>query len=94
VLADTRQAEVSPENLETPLLCCHGLFDDLVDIERARLAYEAFAQPGRPAAWHEFPQGHEVSYEEIEVVRLWLAERFSEPGPETPSTGAAPATPV
>ncbi len=77
ILGDTLEAEASPENRTTPLLSCHGTFDDVVDIARGRHAYEALALPGRPAAWHQFPQGHEVSIEEIEVIRQWLAELFS-----------------
>jgi phospholipase/carboxylesterase len=76
ILGDTLAAEARPENLTTPLLSCHGRLDDVVDIERGRHAHQALAHPGRPAAWHEFPQGHEVSLEEVELIRRWLSDRF------------------
>jgi len=76
VLSETRDAEAVPANRLTPLLACHGTADPLVDIRRARSAYDAHAASGRPAEWHEFPIGHEVSAEEIAVIRRWLGERF------------------
>jgi phospholipase/carboxylesterase len=80
ILGDTLAAEASPENRTTPLLSCHGRFDDVVDIGRGRDAHETLAHAERPAAWHEFPHGHEVSLEEIEVIRGWLGDLFSETG--------------
>jgi phospholipase/carboxylesterase len=76
VLAETREAEATPANRLTPLLCCHGTRDLLVDVSRGRAAYEAHAASGRPAAWHELPMGHEVSPQEIDVIRAWLRDRF------------------
>jgi phospholipase/carboxylesterase len=76
VLASTREAEVSPANRLTPLLGCHGTADPLVSLARGRAAYRAHAASGRPADWHEFPMGHEVCPEEIQVIRRWLGERF------------------
>lgn len=83
-LADARGAEESPANRATPLLTCHGRFDPLVPATRGRAAYEAHAQ-GRPAEWHDFPMAHEVSLDEIGVIRHWLQARFaSAPGAGPP----------
>src|SRR5262249_8693002 len=79
LLADTREAECGPANRPTPLLGCHGSYDPMVPVEGGRAAYESYAQAGRPAAWHEFPIAHEMSLEEVRVIRDWLAERF-QPG--------------
>jgi phospholipase/carboxylesterase len=76
VLPDTREAEASPANRLTPLLVCHGTEDRLVDVARGRAAYHAHAASGRPAEWHEFEMAHEVSREEIDVLRRWLGERL------------------
>lgn len=76
VLGSTREAEASPKNRLTPLLCCHGKHDQMVPPRAARAAYEAYAQGERPAAWHEFPMGHEVCLPEVEVVRDWLQARL------------------
>jgi len=77
VLAHTREAEGHPANRDTPLLSCHGTYDDMVPIRRAREAYQAYAHPGRSAEWHEFPMAHEVSPPEIAVIRDWLAGRYA-----------------
>ena len=74
VLPEARKEE-SPANRATPLLCCHGRFDPLVPVARGRQAYEVHAR-GRTAEWHDSPMAHEVSLDEIGVVRRWLHARF------------------
>jgi phospholipase/carboxylesterase len=85
VLPDTREEEAAAANRDTPLVACHGTYDPMVPVARARQAYQAYAHPGRPAEWHEFPIGHEVSPPEIAVIRDWLATRFI---PEEGRTGS------
>jgi phospholipase/carboxylesterase len=77
VRARTREAEAAEANRGTPLLFAHGQYDPMIPLSRARAAYEAYATPGRDVAWHEFPMAHQVSPEEIVVLRDWLARRFS-----------------
>jgi phospholipase/carboxylesterase len=78
ILAENLEAEVHEANRDTPVLCCHGSQDPLVTRDRGRQAHDRVEalSPDRPVEWHEFPMGHEVCPEEIEVVRRWLAERF------------------
>jgi phospholipase/carboxylesterase len=85
VLPHTREAEAAAANRDTPLLACHGTYDPMVPVARARQTYQAYAHPGRAAEWHEFPIGHEVSPPEIAVIRDWLARRFI---PEEGRTGS------
>jgi len=47
-----------------------------VSLARGRAAYDAHAASGRPAEWHQYPMGHEVSPPEIDLVRRWLHERL------------------
>ena len=75
VLPDTLEDEATEANRTTPLLFCHGTFDPMVPVERSREACRRCAARGNPAEWHEFPMEHQVSMEEIEVVRDWLHER-------------------
>ena len=76
ILAATREAEASAQNAATPMLSCHGTYDPLVPLAAGRQAYEAYA-PGRAAEWRAFPIAHQVSLDEIHVVRDWLHERFA-----------------
>jgi len=80
ILPATRAKEESPANRATPLLCCHGRFDPLVPVARGRQAYEAYAR-GRTAEWHDSPMAHEVSLDEIGVIKRWLHARFGSPPP-------------
>jgi len=86
VLSDTREAEAGPANGKTPMLFCHGTYDPLVGIERGRAAHRAHARPERAVEWHDFPIGHEVSPDEIEVIGRWLAGLFRQ-SPRRQTTG-------
>jgi phospholipase/carboxylesterase len=77
LLPETLGAEVAAENLGTPILLCHGLYDDLVPVARGREAFEARRAEGRPVEWRDFPIGHEVSMEEIETFGAWLRQRLT-----------------
>lgn len=81
LLPETREAEAGLANAGTPVLFCHGLYDPVVDVARAREAYADCAAAGRPAEWREFPMGHEVCLEEIELIRDWLHARLADPHP-------------
>jgi phospholipase/carboxylesterase len=76
VLAPLREREETIANRPTPMLFCHGTADQVVPIAAGRLAYEAHARADRPAEWHQFPMGHEVSPSELTVIRQWLGARF------------------
>ena len=76
LLPETLGLEGAAENRATPILFCHGTYDDLVLTAYGREAYEARRAEGRPVQWREFPIGHEVSMPEIETVGEWLRERL------------------
>jgi phospholipase/carboxylesterase len=79
LLPERSAQERSAANRATPMLLCHGRFDDVVPIAagRASLAeLRATAAPEATIEWDEFPIGHEVSSEEIEKVGVWLRARF------------------
>lgn len=76
VRAPSREAEAAPRNRATPMLFCHGAQDPLVPIAGGRAAWQAHASAEREALWREFPMAHEVSDDEIEVVREWLHARL------------------
>jgi len=78
VLSETRAAEAAAANQTTPLLFCHGVLDELVAVERGRAAYASCRDEGRPCVWQDFEMGHQVSLEELLLVRDWLQRRFGE----------------
>lgn len=76
VLEGTRASEGQAANAETPMLFCHGSVDDVVAMRRGKQAHAAYATDGRDVRWHDFPMAHQVSMEEIGVIKRWLRERI------------------
>ncbi len=71
-------SQIHEANRSIPILCCHGKLDDLIPSELGKETYD-FLQAktkSRDIRWEEFPIGHEVSPEEIEVIAAWLRERL------------------
>jgi phospholipase/carboxylesterase len=79
VLASTREAELAPANAATPMLFCHGTYDPLVPAAAGMRAWQDYSE-GRDARWKTFPIAHQVSMDEIHVVRDWLHARFDSVG--------------
>ena len=55
------------------VLICHGTADDVVPVIFARRIRLVLEEHGIEAEYHEFPIGHQVSEEEIGVVRKFIA---------------------
>jgi len=62
---------------KVPVLLAHGTFDDVVPINYARRARARLEDAGFDVAFHEFPMGHQVVTEEIELVKEFIASRSS-----------------
>jgi phospholipase/carboxylesterase len=78
VLSDRLARERSAANVDTPVLMCHGLLDDVVPIGAGRASAAAWraSAPQADVQWQQFPIGHEVSPDEIARVGAWLRERL------------------
>ena len=78
VLADRLARERAAANLSTPVLMCHGTFDDVVPIRAGRASVDALraSAPEGDVQWQEFPIGHEVSPDELALVGGWLHARL------------------
>jgi phospholipase/carboxylesterase len=68
--------ERSEANRSTPILMCHGLLDDVVPIGAGRASAAALRGIDAPVEWQQFPIGHEVSPEELDLVGAWLRARL------------------
>jgi len=62
-----------PELRAIPLFIAHGLADEVVPVLTARRARRLFEEHGLDPEYHELPIGHQVSQEEIDLVRLFIA---------------------
>ena len=66
-------ARTDPANADTPIFFGHGLYDEVVPVEKGRAAHDAAEAAGHPVTWGAWPMGHEVCLEEIEALRGWLS---------------------
>ena len=72
-LAGTLEAERHAVNADVPILMAHGVYDEMIGIERARDSRAALEALGYAVEWLEYPMGHSVSPEEIAAIGGWLA---------------------
>lgn len=63
-----------------PALITHGTYDDVLPVEFGREANVLLAGFGLDVTYHEFPVGHQVSEESLEVVDEWLANLSNRAG--------------
>lgn len=75
----TFETESSAANRGTPLLFCHGTHDDMLPLALGKEAHDYMRAhtDGAAIEWHEFPIGHSVCPEEIEIIARWLGERLA-----------------
>jgi len=64
--------ERSAENAAVPVFMAHGLFDNMISIDRAALSRDALAALGYAVQWHEYPMAHSVCPEEIGDIASFL----------------------
>jgi phospholipase/carboxylesterase len=64
--------EEMPPLKPLPVLIAHGTGDDVVPVVHARRTRLVLEEHGLSPEYHELPMGHNVSPEEIEVVREFL----------------------
>jgi phospholipase/carboxylesterase len=55
-----------------PFILTHGVQDTMLPIEWARLSRDRLQSLGVSLAYHEFPMGHNISRESLEVLYKWL----------------------
>jgi phospholipase/carboxylesterase len=58
---------------DVPVLIVHGTEDDMIPVLAARRARRILEEHGIEPEYHEFPMGHHVTPESMEVVRNFMA---------------------
>ena len=56
-----------------PVLVSHGSVDEVVRVNYARRARAVLEEAGFDVEYHEYPMGHQVTMEEIAVVKAFIA---------------------
>jgi phospholipase/carboxylesterase len=72
-LAGTLERERSAANQGLPIFMGHGLYDDLIPIDRAMASRDYLEKLGYPVEWHEYPMPHSVCAPEIADIAAFLS---------------------
>lgn len=70
--ARTLQSESSAANQRLPIFLAHGEQDEVVVIDRARVARTNLQAMGHLVDWRSYPMGHEVDDAELADLGAWL----------------------
>lgn len=63
-----------------PVFVQHGSHDPVIPVQLGRDAAAAWQQEGALVRYHEFPGGHHVDPQGLELAAAWLAEALGEAG--------------
>ncbi len=62
-----------------PILHMHGAYDEIIPVEAAHMTRDMLRLSGARYAYHEYPIGHGIHPDGLQLVQTWLAERLAEP---------------
>lgn len=71
-LHDTLPKELTDAGRATPLLMCHGRADPVLPLSMGTSSRDGLRGWGMKVEWHDYPMGHAVCAEEIDVISGWL----------------------
>jgi len=71
-LAQSVEAERSSENRDLPIFMAHGLYDDLIPVDRAEASRRRLEALGYRIEWHDYPMPHSVCAPEIADIAAFL----------------------
>lgn len=69
--------ELSPAGRATPILMCHGLYDNVVPPALGTSSRDGLRQLGCAVDWHEYPMQHQVCEDEIDDLSAWFKARWA-----------------
>lgn len=76
-LADKFPEEASKANQDVPIFMAHGDTDPVLPFILGYQTFQYLKQLNYLIEWHDYPMGHQVSFEEIKTIGEWLTNRFS-----------------
>jgi phospholipase/carboxylesterase len=72
----TRIGELTAAGRATPILMCHGLYDNVLPLALGSSSRDGLRQLGCAVEWRDYPMQHQVCAEEIADIAAWLAGRL------------------
>ncbi len=73
---ETLHDERSEASKTLPILLVHGTEDEIVTVDGSRKARETLAAEGYEAQLKEYPMGHQIVQEEINLIRTFLMDKL------------------
>ena len=70
-------AELSTAGRATPILMCHGLYDNVLPLALGSGSRDSLRQLGCQVEWRDYPMQHEVCAEEVGDISAWLRARLA-----------------
>jgi phospholipase/carboxylesterase len=64
--------EASPANKTTPIMMCHGTYDQVIPVSAGKQSCDFLKQTGYTVNWHSYPMEHSVCLEEVQAIGAWL----------------------
>jgi phospholipase/carboxylesterase len=74
MLADIDQASLT----NFPIFACHGLYDEVISIDSGRECKTMLETLPVSLSYHEYPMGHQVSYESLKDISEWLTRQLDQ----------------
>lgn len=78
-LAMTVHLEKHSSNAKTPIFMAHGIYDQVIVLERAQVSCSLLEKMGYQVDWHEYPMEHSVNHEELMDISQFLQRVLSKP---------------
>ncbi len=69
--------ELSAAGRITPILMCHGLYDNVLPLAMGSASRDGLRQLGCKVEWRDYPMQHEVCAAEIGEISTWLRARLA-----------------
>ncbi len=61
-----------------PILHMHGSYDDVIPVAAAHMTRDLLQHSGTRYSYHEYPIGHGIHPDGVQLIQTWLGERLAE----------------
>ncbi|MGK0370636.1 MAG: phospholipase/carboxylesterase, partial [Glaciecola sp.] len=65
-------------NQQTPILCCHGLQDEVIPVSVGKSAFSTLQANGYDVSWKEYVMQHNVCMPEINDIAKFITLQLSQ----------------
>lgn len=73
-LKNLLETELNTANAHTPIFMAHGIYDEVITLERSQISLKLLQDRQIPVSWHEYNMAHSVCPQEINDIRNFLQQ--------------------